>query len=94
MGGQFFCNEVMLKSRIDDVSRSARRAPLNRDDFDDLFDSTKTKIDYLPNELINTTEYHNSEVSKILRKRERPNDRPSQIKTAMVEFLRGITLCH
>jgi len=45
-------------------------------------------LDYLPNELQYTTQFYNSEAETILNGEDTPNQK------RLIEFFRGITLCH
>jgi len=54
----------------------------NESNYEDI------SLDYLPNELLYTTKFYNEEADVIL------NGENSQNKQMLIEFFRGITLCH
>ena len=58
----------------------------NEKDYDSILD--ELSLEYLPNELRYTQKYHNPEAEMIL------NGNSNLNKTMLVEFFRGITLCH
>jgi hypothetical protein len=58
----------------------------NENDYDSGAD--ELSLEYLPNELKYRSDYHNDEAETIL------NGSDNQNKNALIEFFRGITLCH
>ena len=72
--------------RQEDIENSAddndSRDSKNESNIEDL------TLDYLPNELLYTTKFQNDEADYIL------NGENNLNKKMLVEFFRGITLCH
>ena len=94
IGSHFFKNELSnLKVdtglRTNDSTLSSNdaystSAHLSHEDTDD----NENSLDYLPNELQYTTQFYNEEAHQIL------NGENNLNKKTMIEFFRGITLCH
>jgi magnesium-transporting ATPase (P-type) len=90
VGGHFFLNKInqqqweklKAETSTDSFSQEGKNQSIN-----DTFEQDNS-LDYLPNELKFTTKYYNETLDMIL---SGANNRNKQV---IIEFFRGITLCH
>ena len=100
VGGHFFKNNISQQlwdrekfegsqQSLSDIEGS-KNTTNNDNEKDEIFagNNEELSLDYLPNELRYTQQYYNKEADIIL------NGPDNLNKNMLVEFFRGITLCH
>ena len=90
VGGRFFINEVS-QYQTENIKANSRNSSFSdHQEYKDSDDETDSihSLDYLPNELKFSNKFYNTEAERIL------SGQMTAGKEMIVEFFRGITLCH